>query len=131
MINNSGLSGLGLIFTILLVTTISCSDKGTEPAENIGIEISYSQDLQPIFDTTCAGCHVGGNQGGLRLNNYANLIQGGNSGPVVVAFEPDSSLLVQRIEGSITPQMPIGGSPLSQTDIESIRDWIAAGATDN
>lgn len=96
-------------------------------------QISYAQQIQPIFNANCAGssCHIGGNANGLRLNDHSTLMQGGNSGAVVIPGNPDNSIIVRRLEGSITPQMPFGRSPLPQATIQLIRDWIAEGAHDN
>lgn len=96
-------------------------------------QISYSQQIQPIFIANCSGsqCHIGGSANGLRLNNYSTLMQGGNSGAVVIPGNPDNSIIIRRLEGTITPQMPFGGSPLPQATIQLIRDWITEGAHDN
>ena len=95
--------------------------------------VSYSTEIQPIFNANCAGssCHVGGTSNGLSLSNYTSLMQGGNSGVVVIPGDPDSSIIVRRLEGAIQPQMPFGGAPLPQPQIQLIRDWIAQGAYDN
>jgi hypothetical protein len=50
---------------------------------------------------------------------------------------PDSSYLVHKIQGTQASvggsggQMPLGGAPLSQSQIDLIRAWIAAGARNN
>jgi hypothetical protein len=50
--------------------------------------------------------------------------------PLVVAKQPDMSLLVQKVLE--TPpcgsRMPVGGMQLSDTQVAMIRSWIAAGA---
>lgn len=94
---------------------------------------SYSGEIQPIFNNNCAGggCHVGGMANGLSLSSYSSLMQGGNSGAVVVPGNPNSSIIIRRLEGDITPQMPFGRAPLSASDIQKIRDWIEEGALDN
>jgi hypothetical protein len=58
-------------------------------------------------------------------------MDGGNSGDVVIPGNPDGSIIVRRLEGDITPQMPFGRPPLSNSDIQKIRDWIEQGALDN
>lgn len=95
--------------------------------------ISYSGEIQPIFDNNCAGsgCHIPGPALGLSLNNYIQLMQGGNSGPVVIPGNPDSSIIIQRLEGTIQPQMPFLQPPLPDSVIQKIRDWIEQGALDN
>jgi hypothetical protein len=56
---------------------------------------------------------------------------GGASGAVVIPNDPDNSLIVKRIEGTIMPQMPLNGVPLAQPEIDRIRQWILEGALDN
>lgn len=96
-------------------------------------QISYAQQIQPIFTASCGGsqCHIGGTANGLSLSNYTSLMQGGNSGAVVIAGNPDNSIIVGRLEGTITPQMPFGRDPLSPSQIQLIRDWITEGAHNN
>ena len=94
-------------------------------------QVSYADDIQPIFNTYCASCHIQSASGGLHLGSYAQLMQGGNSGDAVIAGNPDSSLLVKRIEGTISPRMPIGSAALSSTQIKLIRDWIEQEANNN
>jgi len=90
---------------------------------------SFALDVLPILEDACTICH--GGAGGLALESYEALSLGGNSGPAVVPFEPDASLLVRRIEGTVPPRMPPDAPPLTAAEIERIRTWIAEGARDN
>jgi hypothetical protein len=99
------------------------SDAGGEPGA-----VSYQSDVQPVFDASCAGCH--GSSGQLSLASYDDLMLGGVTGAAVEPGNADDSLLVQRIEGTVTPQMPLGGS-LEAGEITTIRTWIDEGAKDN
>jgi hypothetical protein len=51
---------------------------------------------------------------------------------LVVPGDPERSLLYQAIRGLApnTRQMPLGGS-LTQTEVNELREWIAAGAKDD
>jgi hypothetical protein len=53
--------------------------------------------------------------------------------PLVVPCKPDESLLLQKLTS--TPpcgnQMPVGGAPFSEDQLDMVRGWIAAGAQDN
>jgi mono/diheme cytochrome c family protein len=93
--------------------------------------VSYAGDIQPIFNAHCASCHIESGSGGLHLGNYTQLMQGGSSGAVIAPGNPNNSLLVKRIEGTIQPRMPQGGAALPSTEIQKIRDWIEQGAEDN
>lgn len=96
-------------------------------------QVSYASEIQPIFNNNCAGssCHIGGSANGLRLGSYSQLMQGGNSGAVVDPGNADGSIIIGRLEGTITPQMPFGEQPLSPAQIQAIRDWIDQGAQNN
>jgi mono/diheme cytochrome c family protein len=86
---------------------------------------SYAADVQPIFTSRCGSCH--GNAGGLSLANFDAVMAGGDSGPAVVPSDPDASLLVRRVEGTVTPRMPSSGAPLDANQIATLRAWIASG----
>lgn len=107
----------------------------------------FARDIQPIFTSNCAlsGCHAGtAPQQGQNLSAgvaYANIVcvaSGERAGMMRVRpFQPDSSYLVHKIQGTQADvggsggQMPLGGTPLSQQQIALIRAWIAAGAPNN
>jgi hypothetical protein len=91
--------------------------------------VSYALDVQPLFTQDCTLCH--GGAGGLSLTTYAGVIAGGNSGAVVVPGNPDDSLIVKRLEGTVLPQMPLAAPPLTGPEIGRIRQWILEGALNN
>ena len=102
------------------------------------VAVDYATEIQPIFSSRCTECHVGAAAPqGLRLdaaNSYANLVGvASNEVPSLQRVEPgdpDNSYLVQKVEGTaaIGSRMPLGGSPLSDAQIELIRRWISEGA---
>lgn len=109
---------------------------GEEPAEGVTLA-----ELQTdIFGPICAQCHVGsGAPQGLRLdsedNSYSFLVdQPAGQDPSLLRVDPgspDDSYLVHKIEGRSSiagGRMPLGQDPLSDADIQRIRDWIANGA---
>jgi hypothetical protein len=101
--------------------------KPVEPAEE-DEPPSFARDVMTVLGRNCEGCHGEGEQhGGLRLDNYDNLMRGGDSGPVVVAGDPRASLLVAKIEHRSRPVMP-PRKRLPKATIARIRAWIAAGA---
>jgi hypothetical protein len=98
--------------------------------------VSYSRQVAPILAMNCHLCHGGnpdGKAGGLSTRTYADLAAGGNLGPVVVARDPARSPLYQFISGDRgeAHRMPLGGPPLPAAEIETIRRWIAEGATED
>lgn len=127
-----------LFFWIILGSLLlgSCSDQGnTVNGSNNGgnLQPTYTQVLA-IFQANCTtSCHSGtAPTGNLDLTTYAGLMDSiGPHAPVITPFLPDSSYLVKRIRGIVTPPMPLIGSALQPSQIDSISDWIAAGALNN
>lgn len=102
---------------------------------------SFSQEVNPIFTSkgcTAGSCHRGG-QAGLTLttsasSNYANLVNVQSSDPSFLLVEPgdaQNSYLVMKVEGRAGNRMPVGGSALTSNQIQTIRNWITAGAPNN
>lgn len=99
----------------------------------------FQQIQATIFTPVCTACHVGANAPvGLRLdegNSYALLVNVASAEvPGLLRVNPgnpDASYLVQKIQGNaaVGARMPANGPPfLSQTQIDLVRRWIAAGA---
>ena len=96
-------------------------------------KISFQKEIFPIFQANCldAGCHGANPPSGLLLTTYDNFKKGGNGGASFVPNNSKNSLIVQRITGVVQPQMPLGRPPLSQKDIDAIKNWIDSGAENN
>jgi hypothetical protein len=94
-----------------------------------GSTVSFAFDILPLFVQDCIHCH--GGAGGLSLESHAGVIAGGSSGAVVIAGDPNASLLVRRLDGRRLPVMPLDGPPLTAPEIDRIRQWILEGALNN
>lgn len=97
-----------------------------------------------IFSINCAlsGCHAGASpQLGQNLSEgqaFSNIV---NVPSIempslfrVDPFDPDMSYLFLKITGAagiVGGQMPLGRTPLSAEEIETIRQWIENGALNN
>jgi hypothetical protein len=98
-------------------------------------ELIYDQ----ILETSCSAgtgsaCHAeAGAQGGLvlagRERAYDELLGLDGNEPLVIAGDPECSMLVRRIE-SYDPafRMPRGNRPLDPRERCVVRQWIAQGA---
>ena len=112
-----------------------CKDSVVEPATIVfpSSGVSYARHVQPLFNQACAfvGCHGGGGgqSSSLLLTSYDNLMF--TTLKVVERGLPDQSVLVQRIEGKIAPQMPLYRPVLETNQINGIRIWITEGALNN
>jgi mono/diheme cytochrome c family protein len=88
-------------------------------------KVDFVRDIQPIFATSCAGCHGAKKQAaGLRLDSpkiaLAKVIKPGNAA---------ASELYRRVAGlSEQARMPMGGKPLAPEQIGLIKLWIEQGA---
>jgi mono/diheme cytochrome c family protein len=88
----------------------------------------FRDRVAPVFEARCLNCHNGSKvEGSLSLSDEAGFRAGGDSGPAMIAGNPDESLLVDYITGD-EPAMPAEGPPLSTEEVEAIRAWIKAGA---
>ncbi len=93
-------------------------------------KVDFARDIQPIFADSCYGCHGPKSQlGGLRLDDRAAALAGGQSGKVILPGDPAGSLILKRIagEGGLT-RMPMGGKPLPPDRVDLLRQWIDSGA---
>ncbi len=94
--------------------------------------VSFAKDVAPILLANCGGCHIDAMQvrGGLRLDTFAALMRGGDSGEIVLPTRAAASLLVKKIKGEEGDRMPAGGRPpLSEEEITLISKWIEENAT--
>ena len=93
--------------------------------------IDYARDIKPIFEKNCYECHGPTKaRGRLRLHAGEFILKGGASGAVVEAGHSDRSLLIHRVLGlDGDDQMPLDKDPLTEKQIDTLRRWIAAGAT--
>jgi WD40 repeat protein len=91
--------------------------------------VSFDKQVRPIIARNCAGCHQpAAKQAGLSLATYADFAKGGNKGPAFTAGDPDKSVVISYLTGATKPQMPFGGKPLPDDQIDLIRRWIKEGA---
>ncbi len=99
---------------------------------NLFAQIDYITQIQSIFDNNCTSCHIDGGaySGGLDLSSYELVMEGGESENTIVPFEHSSSELYARItlDESDYESMPQNGTPLSQSEIDLIAQWIDEGA---
>lgn len=120
----------------------ACGESGTEPGE-----VSFSQQIQPILTDRCAfgGCHASTSPAagqslaeGLSYMSTVNVpSEELPSMHRVEPGDPDQSYLVHKIQGTHLDvggsglRMPRGQEPLSDDQIQLIRNWILQGARNN
>ncbi len=90
--------------------------------------LSFARDIAPILERRCVRCHATGKaKGDLSVVSSSELMRGGESGVAIIPGKPDESPLLQRVTGP-KPDMPAEGPPLTPSEVESLRAWIAEGA---
>jgi mono/diheme cytochrome c family protein len=95
------------------------------------VEVSFEQDIRPIFEQHCLKCHGPEKQkAAYRLDAKRIALTGGDShAPNIIPGKAADSPLVRFISGEDEDvKMPPKGKPLAETDVAKIRAWIDAGA---
>jgi WD40 repeat protein/mono/diheme cytochrome c family protein len=111
------LLGLALAFALVVFQTCAATNAPT------------FNDLQPIFEANCSGCHATNvKMGSLDLDTWPAMMKGGNQGTIVVPGKSAESRLYLMVARKISPGMPLSGKTLAAGEIEAIRQYIDAGA---
>ena len=112
------------IFVVpVCVLMFMTADQSVDAQENL------AQEAYAIIEQNCLICH--GPHGSfteqLVIQSSQELINTGK----VIPGNPDSSIFYRRlIETAVEKRMPLGQPPLSPAAIQTIRQWIQAGAPD-
>lgn len=92
----------------------------------------YVATIAPLIEKNCVACHKPSKiKGGLRMDTYELLMEGGDSGPPVIAGSLEKSDLYRRITLPTDDEefMPTDGkAALKPAEIKLIAEWIMAGA---
>ena len=95
-------------------------------SQDISAQQQIAQDAYAIFEQSCFNCH--GSNGSFKetlLIEHNTLIKENGT---VVPGNPETSRLYQRLLGEGGQLMPLGGPPLPDPQIETVKNWILAGA---
>ncbi len=125
------IAGLCLLTASSVIAQDAPPTSAAENNEDVQ-QVSFADDISPIFSRHCYGCHQGAKQlGSFVMTEFERLLSGGESGQkAVVPGKPDESYLVELI----TPidghaEMPNEPYPaLSDVEVDLVRQWIAEGA---
>jgi hypothetical protein len=128
--------------TTTTLPTTSTTTSTSTTTTTLVTPVSFSSQVQPIFNASCVGCHGASSPAaGLNLSAgaaYAALVGKPStkcaSYQLVQAGAPSSSYLVFKLQGSGPcfkgSQMPTG-TPLPAAQIQLISNWILQGALNN
>src|SRR5262249_26976524 len=97
-----------------------------------GNKVTYEQHVLPVLREKCLACHGPDKKsGGLRLHTFTSLMEGGSSGQVVKAGDPDGSPLLLVTSHKQEPFMPPKSPKLPGASLDLLRQWIQSGAPEN
>lgn len=90
--------------------------------------------ILPVLEAKCIACHGESRmEGGLRLDSFAALVEGGEHGPAIVAGDPAESLLLRRLYLPLDDKEhmpPVGRPQPTDGDLAILEWWIGADAPD-
>lgn len=113
------------LFRIATLCALALLLPSFAPAETDS-DLVFESSIAPILKTHCFDCHNPEQQKGeLDLTTVEGFIRGGERGPLFKAGDPEHSHLFEMVHRE---EMPKKGDPLAQTEINTIREWIVAGA---
>jgi hypothetical protein len=121
----TGLSMNARSLTVVLLLTFVGPSAAAPP--------SYAKQVKPFFARYCVECHSGEDpDGGLSLETFKGLAEGGTNGLVFQPGKADASRIVRMVEGKAKLTMPPKKKPQPKADeIAVLRAWIDAGAKDD
>ncbi len=120
--------GLGALVVVLAVASPSY---GVDNHKDDGGSIDFARDVEPVLARHCLKCHGPEKQrGGLRLDDRASVLAGGDSGePAVKPGDVTASHLLERVTTADKSQrMPPRGEPLSADEITLLKRWVVLDA---
>jgi ubiquinol-cytochrome c reductase cytochrome b subunit len=81
--------------------------------------------VDKLLQAQCMPCHSAKNHAEkVDLSSFKALV----ASNVVVAGHPEQSKLVQYVDGTKKPLMPMRKPPLTKAQVQLLKDWIKAGA---
>jgi mono/diheme cytochrome c family protein len=85
--------------------------------------------VQDVFTKNCVGCHGAGRpKAGIQLTDYAAAMKGGREGAVVVAGDPDGSLLIKAVRRAPGAKAMPPRAALPPDQVKILEKWVKDGA---
>lgn len=116
-----------------------------QPGPEVVVEDNFPPQIKSIIINRCAtpGCHNAASYqisgGGLLLDSWEHLFDGGNHGAVIIPYSPENSsmLYFTNAHEDLGPvptdesmKMPLNAAPLSRDEYFTLRNWVKQGAPD-
>lgn len=96
-----------------------------------GRKVDYSDDVKPILNKHCIGCHGGVKKAGdVSFLFEHEMLEPGKSGKIpVVKGDAHASEMIRRIlTDDPDEKMPRNGTPLTDNEVDILTKWIDQGA---
>src|ERR1043166_312049 len=93
--------------------------------------VDFTKQVKPLLESSCVSCHKEGKvEGGLRLDDKAAALRGGENGLDIVPGNPDKSTVYRSttLPKDDDKVMPPKGAVLNKWQQDVLKDWIASGA---
>ncbi len=121
------------LFTVLSLVFLPESNAFVAAKAPTG-PVSYYQDIRPILQANCQGCHQPAKpKGGYVMTDFQKLVAGGEKdGVAIIPGNGEKGALLEQItphNGSA--EMPKNRPPLPEHELALIRRWITEGARDD
>ncbi len=116
---------LGLV---MLTFLFSCTKDYYQPPDTGAQDVSFKNEIIPVFKSNCISCHqTGMTKPDLTENHAYSELTTNNE--YVVPGKPNESELYHRVTG-MGGMMPPGGM-MAPTNTDKIKAWIEQGALNN
>ena len=121
-------------------TSTPLADLGKEKTEPVAVMIpkptgsetvSFTKDIAPFMSNLCGRCHNNNRKsGGLSLVSFYSMMEGGDSGRVVLPGNADGSRLFRLVGGLENPRMPNDNQVrITRKNYEDLKKWFEEGNT--
>ncbi len=115
-----------LLLPILLATVANAARPTPQQVE------FFEKRIRPVLAERCYECHSATTKtkGGLALDSREATLKGGDTGPALVAGNPDKSLLIEAVRYTNHDlQMP-PKKRLADSEVKALEEWVKMGAPD-
>jgi hypothetical protein len=121
-----------LLIVLFMLFNGCAYNKGENPVP-VNSNVHYTVDVKPILITHCFKCHsdtaTNPDRPGYAFFNNFNDIQ--HEALKASTANPDYTVLIARLKHIESPGMPFQETPLSDSLIQVIQDWVLIGAPNN
>jgi len=115
-------TGLPLLSLMIVAFAVAAESSGVREAV-----VDFERDIRPILSSRCLKCHGPDDpKGGLDLTNRDAAI---DVGAIVPDAAERGTLLARVTSTDASLRMPPDGEPLGPNEVETLRAWIADGAS--